>query len=285
MDEGNGTKAQRDVSAPQESQPGAALPEGKLENEQAPPAEITEDEKLSQQLEDILKNSSSEKEKILRLRALGYDQEEMVRLFGLKKATVYTYLPVHPKGKEDKDDKESKADSTRFPLVLKDGKGEVLSPEAVYRQLVESDGIDGERDFKALMKWAACIELVQRMTRVKKDDAEALAGVARPVLDMMEKSRQELDAAAARARESTMEVAEAAAAGAAARATMRIDERFNELRQQKADIATVQDPMKGLMARTMEMMMNRMQSMLFGGGGVGQVPPTPGLIDKRVQGG
>jgi hypothetical protein len=76
-----------------------------------------------------------------------------------------------------------------------------------------------------------------------------------------------------------MAIAEAAAAGAAARATMRIDERFNELKQQKPDIATVQDPMKGLMARTMEMMMNRLTGMVFGG----QVPPTPGLVDKRVQ--
>jgi uncharacterized protein (DUF2342 family) len=60
---------------------------------------------------------------------------------------------------------------------------------------------------------------------------------------------------------------------------MRIDERFNELKQQKPDIATVQDPMKGQMARTMEMLMNQLTGMLFGG----QVGPTPGLVDKRVQ--
>jgi len=48
---------------------------------------------------------------------------------------------------------------------------------------------------------------------------------------------------------------------------------------QKADIATVQDPMKGLMARTMETMMNQLTGMAFGG----QVGPTPGLVDKRAQ--
>jgi len=48
---------------------------------------------------------------------------------------------------------------------------------------------------------------------------------------------------------------------------------------QKADIATVQDPMKGLMARTMETMMNQLTGMVFGG----QVGPTPGLVDKRAQ--
>jgi len=278
MDEQKGNEAQLKIEASKGSQSEAAVSEGKAGTEQAA-AEITEDERLSQQLEDILKNSSSEKERIVRLNALGYDQEEIIRLFGSKKSTVYMYLPVHPKSKEAKDKKPEAEADTRFPLVLKDGKGEVLSPEAVYRQLVKSDGIDGERDFRALMKWAACIELVQRMTRVKKDDAEALAGVAKPVLDMMEKSRLELDAAAARARESTMQIAEVAAASAAARATAHIDQRFNELKQQKADIATVQDPMKGLMARTMEMMMGQLTGMLPGG----KVSPTPGLLDKRVQ--
>jgi len=64
---------------------------------------------------------------------------------------------------------------------------------------------------------------------------------------------------------------------------MRIDEKFSEFKQRKTDIATVPDPMKGLMARTMETMMNRMTGM-FGGPG-GQVPPTPGMVDKRGQGG
>ena len=49
----------------------------------------------------------------------------------------------------------------------------------------------------------------------------------------------------------------------------------------KADIATTAKPMEGLMARTIEMMMNRMEGMMFG------VKPglTPGLVDKRGQGG
>jgi hypothetical protein len=284
MDEPKGNEAQLKIEAPKGNQSEAAVSEGKAGTEQAA-AEITEDEKLSQQLVDILQNSPSEKEKVLRLNALGYDQDEMVRLFGLKKSTVYAYLPVRPKSKRDKDKEPKEEEEQResgLPIVLKNGKGEVLSPEAVYRQLVKSDGIDGERDFKALMKWAACIELVQRMTRVKKDDAEALAGMAKPVLDMMEKSREELDAAVARAKESSMAIAEAAAAGAAARAVMHVDQRFNELKQQKADIATVQDPMKGLMARTMETMMNRLQAMLLGGGQ--QIDLGPGFIDKR-QGG
>lgn len=48
---------------------------------------------------------------------------------------------------------------------------------------------------------------------------------------------------------------------------------------QKSDIAMAPDPMKGLMARTMETMINRMTGQMFGGG----VGPTPGLVDKRTQ--
>jgi hypothetical protein len=217
----------------------------------------------------------SEAEQIRNYAKQGLGFEELTTKLGFKPSTVRQEL-----AKIIVEQKTAKPQT--LPVVIKDGKGEMIAPEAVYQQLVANDGIGGEMDFRALMKWAAAIEMVQRMTQIRKGEAEAFAETVKPMLEMMEKSRQELDAAAARARESTMAIAEAAAAGAAARATMRIDERFNELKQQRPDIATVQDPMKGLMARTMEMMMNRMQSLLFGGQG-GQVPPTPGLVDKRVQ--
>jgi len=243
-------------------------------------------EELKKKIAEILASSDEDREKIRKLHELGYSQVQLWREFGFAKATVYDELPVRQLKEKQPESEEGKTDDNVFPLVLKDGKGETLSPEAVYHRLVAADGIDGERDFKALMKWAAAIELVQRMSQIRKGEAEAFASTVKPMLDMMEKSRQELDAAAARAKESSMEIAEAAAAGAAARATMHIDEKFDqlkELKKEKADIATVQDPMKGLMARTMETMMNRMQSMLFGSGGGGEVSPTPGLIDKRGQ--
>ena len=148
------------------------------------------------------------------------------------------------------------------------------------------EGVNGERDFKALMKWAAAIEMVHRMTEIRKSEAEALAATARPVLEMMERSREELDAAVARAKESSMAIAETAAAAAAARAAMHIDEKLNELkevRKEKADIATVQDPMMGLFARTLETMMNRFTGMAFGGNAGGGAPDNPGLVDKRIR--
>lgn len=48
---------------------------------------------------------------------------------------------------------------------------------------------------------------------------------------------------------------------------------------QKADIAQSPKPFEGLMARTMETMINRMTGQMFGD----TVGPTPGMVDKRTQ--
>ena len=50
---------------------------------------------------------------------------------------------------------------------------------------------------------------------------------------------------------------------------------------QKSDTAKTEKPFEGIMNRTMEMMMQGMQAMLFGG----SVAHMPGLIDERNQGG
>jgi hypothetical protein len=207
---------------------------------------------------------------------------QLVNELGFKASTVRDViakeLVAENKGEEEK--------ASTLPLVIKNGKGEMIAPEAVIWQMAVEEGVDGERDFKALMKWAAAIEMVHRMTEIRKSEAEALAATARPVLEMMEKSREELDAAVARAKESSMAIAETAAAAAAARAAMHIDERLNELkevRKEKADIATVQDPMMGLFARTLETMMNKFTGMAFGRNAAGGAPDNPGLVDKRTQ--
>jgi len=56
---------------------------------------------------------------------------------------------------------------------------------------------------------------------------------------------------------------------------------YLEKKPQKADIATVSDPMKGLAARMMELVMNRLMGGLMGG----DTGNAPGFVDKRDQGG
>lgn len=172
----------------------------------------------------------------------------------------------------------SNGDVKKLPTVLKAGGGqEVISPEAILQGYLMDDGDAGEWMLKGMMLLRAAQMMVLTDVEIMKGQSDAQAKAIKPVLDIMEQNRKDMDAAAQRARESNIEMAEAAAAGAAARATMHIDQRFDQMQQQKADIASVPDPMKGLMARTMETMMNRMTGQMFGS----QVGPTPGLVDKR----
>ncbi len=219
---------------------------------------------------------ASETEQITYYWEKGFGFEQLTTVLGFKPSTVRLVLSkmVEPEGKPT----EGSGTET-LPMILKDGKGEVIAPEAVYRQLVLKDGLDGERDFRALMKWAACIEMVQRMTQIRKGEAEAFAEMVKPMLDMMDKSRQELDAAAARAKESSMEMAETAAMGAVGGVLGRIDAKFEELKKQKADIATVENPMQGFMARAMESMWERMLGIVT----PGRTEKIPGLVDERAK--
>jgi len=178
-------------------------------------------------------------------------------------------------GKED--------ESSHFPVVLKTGKGqEVIAPEGILQHYLLADGDAGEWMFKGMMMLRAAQLMVMSDVEIMKGQADAQAAAIKPILDIMEKAREDMDAAASRARESNAEIAESAAAGAAARATMRIDEKFAEMNQKKTDIATVQDPMKGLMARTMETVMNQLTGMLTG---QQQAGLPPGFVDKREKGG
>ena len=240
--------------------------------------EVTQPEEESNAEDD----EPSIAEQIRRYRSEGVTFNQLVNELGFKASTVRDMIAKELVA----ENKSEEGKASALPLVIKNGKGEMIAPEAVIWQMAVEEGVNGERDFKALMKWAAAIEMVHRMTEIRKSEAEALAATARPVLEMMEKSREELDSAVARAKESSMAIAETAAAAAAARAAMHIDEKLNELkevRKEKADIATVQDPMMGLFARTLETMMNKFTGMAFGGNAAGGAPNNPGLVDKRIQ--
>jgi hypothetical protein len=269
-----------DGSTPNVEQPGVETPGGNAEAAGQTSAEKTSAPQQAQEAEPDEEPGIADQ--IRRYRSEGMTFNQLVNDLGFKPSTV---RDVIAKELVAKNKGEAEKVST-LPLVIKNGKGEMIAPEAVIWQMAVEEGVNGERDFKALMKWAAAIEMVHRMTEIRKSEAEALAATARPVLEMMEKSREELDAAVARAKESSMAIAEAAAAGAAARATMHIDGRINELkevRKEKADIATVQDPITGLIARTLETMMNRFTGMAFGGNAGGSAPSNPGLVDRRRQ--
>ena len=241
-------------------------------------ATIAEKGKEKRAEQTKLEDEDTQAKRVDALLDEGYTPVQIEKEWGYPHSTVRARAKkrIMPKG-------NAQNESPKLPAVLKVGGGsEVISPEAILQSYLTTDGDAGVWMLKGFMLYRAAQLAVMSDVEIMKGQAEAQAKAIKPILDIMEKAREDMDAAAERARASTTEAAEAAAAGAAARAVMHIDQRFEELKQQKADIATVQDPMKGLMARTMETMMNRLQGMMFGVQG-GEVPPTPGLVDKRVQ--
>ncbi len=236
----------------------------------------------SEEVQRILTDESlGEFDKMRALYALGFSRKQLIVDFHFSKSSVYIAVPVKPE--EDREGPKLPMEIPRMPLVLKVGAGhEMISPEGILQSYLLSDGDAGTWMFKGMMLLRAAQLMNLTDVEIMKGQADAQAKAIKPILDVMEQARKDMDAAAARARESSVAIAEAAAMGAAGGVLGRIDARFEELRQKKTDIATVPDPMKGLMARTMETMMNRMTGMM-GGGQAGQVLPTPGLTDKRVQ--
>ncbi len=213
----------------------------------------------------------------------GYTPMQIEKEWGISHTTVWRVARkrIAPKGNDKKEGNGELEVIPSLPLVLKAGTGqEAIAPEAILKYYFLSDGDPGAWMFKGMMLLRAAQLMNLTDVEIMKGQADAQAKAIKPILDVMEQARKDMDAAATRAKESNMAIAEAAAMGAAGGVLGRIDARFEELKQQKADIATVPDPMKGLMARTMETMMSRLTGMALPGG---QVPPTPGMVDKRVQ--
>jgi len=176
----------------------------------------------------------------------------------------------------------NKSGMPTMPMVLKAGAGqEVISPEAILQGFLLSDGDAGAWMLKGFMLYRAAQLAVMTDVEIMKGQAEAQAKAMKPILDVMEQARKDMDAAAQRAKDSSLEVATRAAAEVGGQAIGWMDEKFNQMQSQKPDIAQTPDPMKGLMARTMETLISRITSQMFDG----QAGTAPGLVDKRNQGG
>ena len=222
----------------------------------------------------------TQRKRIEELLDEGYTPVQIEKEWGYAHSTVRQVAKrkIAPKGKPGDEEPEM----PKLPMVLKAGGGqEVISPEAILEGYLLSDGDAGTWMLKGFMLYRAAQLAVMSDVEIMKGQAEAQAKAMKPILDIMEKAREDMDAAAQRAKESNVEIATRAAAEVGGQAVGWMEEKFNQMQQQKTDIAQAKDPMKGLMARTMEMVINQITGQLFGG----KVGPTPGLVDKREQGG
>jgi len=231
----------------------------------------------------------TQRKKIEELLDEGYTPLQIEREWGYPHSTVYAIAKkrIAPKGKDNKERNSGLVEIPTLPLVLKAGQGEeTISPEGILKYYFLSDGDPGAWMFRGMMLLRAAQLMNLTDVEIMKGQADAQTKAIKPILDVMEQARRDMDAAAQRAKESNMQIAEAAAMGAAGGVLGRIDAKFEELKKQKPDIATVQDPMKALMARTMEGMMSRLQTMMLGGGQSGgeqMADLGPGFVDKREE--
>ena len=161
-------------------------------------------------------------------------------------------------------------------LTVAGSQKQQIAPEALLKRYFLSDGEPGAWMFQGMMLLRAAQLMNLTDVEIMKGQAEAQATAIKPILDIMEQSRTDMDAAAQRAKESNMEIAAAAAQGAAGGVLGRIDAGFEALKQQQADIATVENPMEGMKARMMQTLWGRLMGLV-----TGQGPQVPKFADER----
>ena len=120
---------------------------------------------------------------------------------------------------QSSEDEKSEAaeEKTRgeFPVIRKMGGGmEMIAPEAVLKHYMGGTP-EGEIELRAIMKFRAAMLMVMDLVNIQKGSAEADAKRMEPILRLMKETREEQDAAAARAKASSEEIAERTAQGVA----------------------------------------------------------------------
>ena len=172
------------------------------ENGNPEPVEAeTEDESVAAEIREYLSR--------------GYSFEQLTKQLHFKERTVRQEMAkmVVPASEQD----------TNLPMTYK--QTEVISPEAVLRRYMDGSYED-ELELRGMMKLRAAMLMVMELASIQKTVAEADAKRLDPLLRVLKESREELDAAAARARGASFEMAQEAAEGAVGRVLGYIDQKI-----------------------------------------------------------
>jgi hypothetical protein len=186
-----------------------------------------------------VQEEASQAEQIRNYIKQGYTVKQMTSRFGFSETTIRQEIArlVRPEG-EAIDDKAKQQDNV-WPVVRKMGGGmEVISPEAVLRQYMGGGTPEEQLELRAIMKFRAAMLMVMDLVNVQKGTAEADAKRMEPILRLMKETREEQDAAAHRAKESNVEIADKAAYETAAQLSQviaqnnaKITDSINQIRQ------------------------------------------------------
>ena len=106
---------------------------------------------------------------------------------------------------------EDKENEGRFPMIRKWGGGmETAASEAILEEYMGQTP-EEQVELKAIMKFRAAMLMVMDLVNIQKGNAEADAERMMPILRLMKETREEQDAAAARAKSSSEDIADRAA--------------------------------------------------------------------------
>ena len=222
---------------------------------------------------------ASQAEQIRNYIKQGYTVKQMTSRFGFSETTIRQEIArlVRPEG--DAIDDKAKQQDNVWPVVRKMGGGmEVISPEAVLRQYMGGGTPEELLELRAIMKFRAAMLMVMDLVNVQKGTAEADAKRMEPILRLMKETREEQDAAAHRAKESNVEIADKAAYETAAQLSQviaqnnaRITDSINQIRQAMG--GKEENPL-GQMLNSIQSMQQMMQ--MFGVSMPGMPGQAPG---------
>ncbi|MBC8477327.1 MAG: C2H2-type zinc finger protein [Dehalococcoidia bacterium] len=214
----------------------------------------------------------------------GYNFEELTKRFSFSPRSVRREMEkfVRPASEQD----------NHLPVTYK--QSEVINPEAVLRRYTDGSYED-EIELRGMMKLRAAMLMVMDLVNIQKGEAEADARRVEPILKMMKEGREEMDAAARRAKDSSMEIADKAAYETAnqlsqviAQNNARITDSINQIRQamggkEENPLGQVLNSMQSLqqMMGMFGVSMPGMAGQAPGGGPVEQWQPPPITHRKR----
>ena len=222
----------------------------------------------------LVLKEASQAEQIRTYLKQGFTVKQMTDRFGFSETTIRQEIAklVRPEG-EVIDEKGKQPDGV-WPVMRKMGGGmEVIAPEAVLRQYMGGTP-EEELELRAIMKFRAAMLMVMDLVNVQKGSAEADARRMEPILRLMKETREEQDAAAHRAKESNVEIADRAAYETATQLSQVIAQNNTKITD---SINQIRQAMGGKEENPLGQVLNSMQSMqqMMGMFGI-SMPGMPG---------
>ena len=177
----------------------------------------------------------------------GYNFEELTKQLGFSPRSVRREMEkfVRPASEQD----------NHLPMTYK--QSDVVNPEAVLRRYTDGSYED-EIELRGMMKLRAAMLMVMDLVNIQKGEAEADARRIEPILKMMKEGREEMDAAARRAKDSSIEIADKAAYETASQLSQVIAQNNAKITD---SISQIRQAMGGKEDNPLGQVLNSMQSM------------------------